>query len=129
MQIETVLLVDDDPDIRRVGELSLSTIGGWQTLTASSGDDALTISATQPVDIIVLDMMMPGRDGFSTLAALRATPQTAHTPVVFMTAKVQRSEVQSYLDAGATGVIAKPFNPMTLPDELRQVVATMGDIA
>lgn len=129
MQIETVLLVDDDPDIRRVGELSLGTIGGWQTLTASSGDDALAISASQPVDIIVLDMMMPGRDGLSTLAALRAAPETARTPVVFMTAKVQRSEVQSYLDAGATGVIAKPFNPMTLPDELRQVVATMGDIA
>jgi two-component system OmpR family response regulator len=129
MRIESVLLVDDDPDIRRVAEISLGTVGGWTTFTAISGDDALRLSATQPVDVIVLDMMMPGRDGLSTLAALRATPQTAHTPVVFMTAKVQRSEVQTYIDAGADGVIAKPFDPMTLPDELRRVVASLGDIA
>jgi len=122
MHIETVLLVDDDPDIRRVGELSLSKVGGWETLTAGSGDDALRVSASHPVDVIVLDMMMPGRDGLSTLEALRAAPETADTPVVFMTAKVQRGEVQSYLDAGANGVIAKPFDPMTLPDELRRVV-------
>ena len=129
MHIETVLLVDDDADIRRVGELSLSKVGGWETLTAASGDAALEMSASRAVDVIVLDMMMPGRDGLSTLEALRATPQTAETPVVFMTAKVQRGEVQSYLDAGANGVIAKPFNPMTLPDELRRVVAATGEVA
>lgn len=129
MHIGTVLLVDDDPDIRRVGELSLSTVGGFETLTACSGDDALEVSAARPVDVIVLDMMMPGRDGLSTLEALRAAPETANTPVVFMTAKVQRGEVQSYLDAGANGVIAKPFNPMTLPDELRRVVTNPGGAA
>ncbi|MFZ4515254.1 MAG: response regulator [Acidimicrobiia bacterium] len=122
MDIASVLLVDDDPDIRRIGELSFGVVAGWRTFTAPSGDVALELAALHPVDVIVLDMMMPGRDGISTLAALRTIPTASTTPVVFMTAKVQANEIQQYLDSGAHGVIAKPFDPMTVAEEVRQIV-------
>lgn len=65
--------------------------------------------------------MMPGMDGPTTLARLRAQPATAATPVVFMTAKVQPQEVQRYRELGAIDVISKPFDPMTLSDSIRAI--------
>jgi len=119
VEITRVLLVDDDPDIRMIGELSLSRVGGWETCTATSGIDALEqLAAGEHADVILLDMMMPGLDGLSTLQRMRAIPTVAPIPVLFMTAKVQRQEIAEYLAAGAQGVLPKPFDPMTLPAEI-----------
>ena len=118
-----VLLVDDDDDIRSIGELALVEVGGMHTVVASSGPMALEVAARDRPDVVLLDVMMPGMDGPTTLRRLREQPETAAIPVVFVTAKVQRHEVQRYLDLGAIGVIGKPFDPMTLPDELRAIVA------
>lgn len=122
MDIRTVLLVDDDPSIRAIGEVALTTIAGWEVTTASSGDEAVAIAIESPPDIVLLDVMMPGRDGLQTLAQLRGDTRTERIPVVFITAKVLPGEVGSYLDAGAQGVIAKPFDPIGLPDEIRRSV-------
>jgi CheY-like chemotaxis protein len=122
MAIRKVLLVDDEDDIRTIGRLSLSRVGGWETVLAASGAEAVTRAAAEKPDLILLDVMMPGMDGPTTFGQLRAHPDTAATPVIFMTAKVQKQEVARYLELGAVGVIAKPFDPMTLPGEIRRLV-------
>jgi len=122
MTIRKVLLVDDEDDIRTIGQLSLSRVGGWQTVLAASGAEAVTKAAAEQPDLILLDVMMPGMDGPTTLGQLRAQDSTARTPVIFMTAKIQKQEVARYLELGAVGVIGKPFDPMTLPAEIKKLL-------
>ncbi|MBN1208559.1 MAG: response regulator [Myxococcaceae bacterium] len=122
MTIRKVLLVDDEEDIRTVGRLSLSRVGGWETVLASSGAEALSRAAAEQPDLILLDVMMPGMDGPTTFAQLRAQEATARTPIIFMTAKIQKQEVARYLELGAVGVIGKPFDPMTLPSEIKRLL-------
>jgi CheY-like chemotaxis protein len=122
-EIRTVLLVDDDPDIRLIGELALAKVGGWQVVTASSGPEAVAVAGTACPDLVLLDMMMPGMDGMQTLRELRSHDGTAPIPVLFMTAKVLPSEIAAYRDAGAQGVIPKPFDPLALPDAIRRALA------
>jgi CheY-like chemotaxis protein len=122
MTIRKVMLVDDEDDIRTIGNLSLSRVGGWQTVLAASGAEAVSKAATERPDLILLDVMMPGMDGPTTLGRLRALEATATTPIIFMTAKVQKQEVARYLELGAVGVIGKPFDPMTLPSEIKRLL-------
>lgn len=117
-----VLIVDDEADIRRIGELSLQSVAGWDVLLAESGAQGLESAKAQNPDLILMDMMMPEMDGLTTLHELRRDPDLERTPVVFMTAKVQRDEISRYLEAGALGVVQKPFDPMTLPDEIRKML-------
>jgi len=117
-----VLIVDDEADIRRIGELSLQSIGGWQVLLAESGAEGIDTARAHRPDLILMDMMMPEMDGLTALEQLRKEPELESIPVVFMTAKVQREEISRYLEAGAMGVVHKPFDPMTLPDEIRRIL-------
>jgi CheY-like chemotaxis protein len=118
VEINKVLLVDDDPNIRKLAKMSLERVGRWAVEVASSGREALeVISIVQP-DVVLLDVMMPGLDGRTTLSQLKNTPHTAHVPVILMTAKVQSDELEQYLRIGAVGVIIKPFDPMSLPGEI-----------
>lgn len=121
-EIRKVLLVDDDEDIRVIGEMALQEVGGFGVVLAGSGADALELAASEQPDVIMLDVMMPQMDGLETFRRLAEQPTTAKIPVVFVTAKVQRHEVQRYLEMGAIGVICKPFDPMGLPGELRDIV-------
>lgn len=116
-----VLLVDDDPDIRRIGALCLRQLAGWDVIEAESGDECLQ-RADAALDVILLDVMMPGMDGPKTLRALRADPFLCDVPVIFLTASVLPAEVQSYLDLGASGVIAKPFDPMGLSARVEAIL-------
>lgn len=118
-----VLLVDDDPDIRKIGALSLVAVGGFLVEVAESGAEAIAKGAEQAPDLILLDIMMPGMDGVATLAELRKLPGLAGTPVVFFTARVQRAEVEELVALGAMGVIGKPFDPMTLASQVRALLA------
>ncbi|PRQ07521.1 response regulator [Enhygromyxa salina] len=121
-QINTILLVDDEPDIRTIAEMSLSHVGGWKTVLASSGAQALELAVTHKPDVILLDVMMPEMDGVATFKALAAQPETRDIPVIFMTAKVQSHEKERYVGFGAAGVIPKPFDPMQLPKEIRGIL-------
>ncbi len=127
MTKERVLVVDDDDDIRTVSEMALRHVGNFEVLAASSGAQAVGIAATDAPDLILLDMMMPGMDGVDTFKALKAQEASAAIPVIFMTAKVQTHEVESYLALGAIGVISKPFDPMTLADQIRAMVADRSE--
>lgn len=126
MPIEKVLLVDDDNDLRRIAQISLKNVGKWTVLLASSGAEALKIAIEQNPDVILLDVMMPGMDGPTTLSELRRNLRTASIPIIFLTAKVQTHEVDDYIDMGAIGVIAKPFDPMVLPNEIMQMLGAKG---
>jgi two-component system OmpR family response regulator len=119
--LKRILLVEDEADIRTVATLALQAVGGFTVASVSNGHEALEIAPTFVPDLILLDVMMPGLDGPATLHALRAQPQTAEIPVMFMTAKVQPQEVAELRALGALGVIAKPFSPMTLPTTINQL--------
>lgn len=114
-----VLLVDDEPDILAIARAALEFGGGFAVDACGSGLDALKRADACPPDIVLLDVMMPGLDGPSTLRELREKPATARVPVVFMTAKVQPEELRRYQSLGALAVIAKPFDPLSLARELR----------
>jgi two-component system OmpR family response regulator len=118
-RLKLVLYVEDDPDIQLVASMALEVVGGLGLRACSSGAEALRAAAECKPDLLLLDVMMPGMDGPATLAALRQLPNTAATPVIFMTAKVQASEVAHYRSLGALGVIAKPFDPMALAEQVR----------
>jgi two-component system OmpR family response regulator len=117
--LQRVLYVEDEPDIREVAQLALETVGGLTVKICASGEEALReVAAFQP-ELVLLDVMMPGMDGPGTLRALREKPELANVPVVFMTAKVQPDETAHFMALGALAVIAKPFDPMTLADQVR----------
>jgi CheY-like chemotaxis protein len=122
MKITKIMIVDDDGDICTVVELAARRVGGWGVVVAASGQEALAKARSERPDVILLDVMMPDLDGPATLAMLREEPSTAAIPVIFLTAKVQRPELERYMALGAIGVIRKPFDAMTLPDEVRRIV-------
>jgi CheY-like chemotaxis protein len=114
-----ILHVDDEPDIRELVELSLGLDPELSVKNCPSGSAALATAAEWSPDMILMDVMMPVMDGPQTLAHLRKSQSTAHIPVVFMTARAQTRELEHFLSLGATGVIPKPFDPMTLADAVR----------
>lgn len=122
-ELTRILYVEDDPDIQAIAMMVLETISGFTLKACSSGSEALENAVRFNPDLVLLDVMMPGMDGPETLKGLRNFPELASTPVVFMTAKVQPQEVEGYLNLGAVGVIAKPFDPMTLAQQLRDIWA------
>jgi CheY-like chemotaxis protein len=115
-----VLHVDDEPDIREVVEISLGLDPDFTVRSCPSGGDAITAAADWSPDLILLDVMMPGMDGPTTLARLRESPRTNEIPVVFMTARAQPRELEHFRALGAEGVISKPFDPLTLAASVRR---------
>ena len=122
VKIEKVMLVDDEPDIRMIGEVSLGDVGGWQVSLATSGQEALDKVASVKPDVILLDVMMPNMDGPTVLTQLKENADTGEIPVIFMTAKARESDIQHYMSLGAKGVITKPFDPMKLPEQVKSII-------
>jgi CheY-like chemotaxis protein len=121
MASRKILIVDDDDNIRFVAGMSLEQ--DWEVVEANGGQRALELAEEEKPDVILLDIMMPGMDGLETLSRLRAMSDFQDTPVIFMTAKVQTHEVGDYLKCGAAGLIAKPFDPMNLSNQISQIAA------
>jgi two-component system, NarL family, invasion response regulator UvrY len=117
-----ILIIDDEADIRSIARLSLSRVGGMEVIEAGSGLEGLQKAQDEKPDVILLDMMMPTMDGLETLAALRARPATASTPVIFLTAKAVGRQVDQTMSLGAAGVLIKPFDPRTLPRDVCALV-------
>jgi CheY-like chemotaxis protein len=114
-----ILLVDDEPDVREIVDISLGLDRELKTRACASGADALVTAAEWSPSLILLDVMMPFMDGPATLANLRKNPRTAHIPVVFLTARTQADEIAQYMSLGAEGVLSKPFDSMTLAASVR----------
>ncbi|WP_035714840.1 response regulator [Azorhizobium doebereinerae] len=115
----SVLYVDDEPDIREIVALALSLDPDMTAETAPSGAAALERAKAGGLDLILLDVMMPEMDGPTTLGLLRADPRTRDIPVAFVTARTQQHEVEHFRALGAVGVVAKPFDAMTLAQTVR----------
>jgi len=116
-----IMMVEDEPDIQAVARVALETVGGLLVEMCSSGKEALERAPEVRPQLILMDVMMPGMDGPSTLKELRARPDTKAIPIIFMTAKVQPQEVANFKMIGALGVIPKPFDPMTLAATVRSI--------
>lgn len=117
-----ILYVEDDPDIRVIARIALEDIGGFDIRSCGCGPEALEAIAHYRPDFLLLDVTLPDMDGPTLLGHLRRTSNGAAAPVIFMTARVQKSEVARYLALGAIDVIAKPFDPLTLPAKITQWV-------
>jgi CheY-like chemotaxis protein len=121
-----ILHVDDEPDIRELVEISLLLDPDLWVKSCGCGSEALTAAGEWKPDLILIDVMMPTMDGPETLKRLRQNEATAKIPVVFMTARAQTRELAYFLSLGAAGVIAKPFDPMTLAGALRKYAPAPG---
>lgn len=120
-EINKILLIEDEPDIQTIVTISLETIGGYKVKSCSSGYEALEIIKEYNPDLILLDVMMPGMDGPTTLKAIHEMPEFSSLPVIFMTAKAQAQEIYNYTNTGAIDVIIKPFDPMTLSNTIKNI--------
>jgi CheY-like chemotaxis protein len=117
-----VLIIDDEDDIREVAALSLESVAGWQVTTASSGAEGIRAAMNSKPDAILMDVMMPAMDGPTTFREMQKTPSIAHIPVVLLTAKVQGADQRRFAGLGVAAVLFKPFDPLTLADQLAQAL-------
>ena len=116
-----LLYVEDEADIREIAEFALED-EGFDILFCESGERALEQANDFQPEVILLDVMMPGMDGPTTLKNLREIPGLQTTPVIFLTAKVQPNEIQDFIAMGAVDVIPKPFDPMTLAEQIHNIL-------
>lgn len=117
-----LLYVEDEADIREIAEYALED-EGFDIVFCASGEQAMEQAGDFQPEVILLDVMMPGMDGPTTLKNLRDVPGLQTTPVIFLTAKVQPNEIQDFIALGAIDVIPKPFDPMTLAEQIREVLS------
>ena len=123
-----VLVVDDEEAIREIAALSLEAVGGHDVATAASGMEALARVSEDLPDAILLDVMMPGLDGPTTVSRLQRDPRTRDVDVILLTAKVQPSERHEFARlTGVRGIISKPFDPMTLSQQVADILGWQGD--
>lgn len=120
-ELNKVLCVEDEADIQIVAKMALESVGNFTVHMCGSGSDALTELPGFDPDIILLDVMMPGMDGPDTFRAIRRLDGYESVPIIFMTAKVMEEDREHYRSLGAAGIIAKPFDPMALPDQIREI--------
>jgi CheY-like chemotaxis protein len=121
-----ILVVDDDPDIRRIAGLALERIGRFRVVLAENGEAGLALAVSERPDLVLLDVSMPGADGPAILAALRAAEATRNLPVVFFTAASNDAEVARLRSLGAAGVVPKPFDVAELPRLVHAILAELG---
>jgi CheY-like chemotaxis protein len=124
-EVKRILYVEDEADIRAVAEIALKTVGGFELQICADGTEALDTAVAFAPDLLLLDVMMPGMDGPATLLSLWELEGVKGVPAIFMTAKVQAEEIESLKHLGAIGVIAKPFDPMILADQVTEMVASI----
>ena len=127
--LKKILHVEDEDDIRQITKLVLESIGGFEVESCSSGPAALEKVRDFMPDLMILDVMMPEMDGPMTLEALRKLPDFAAIPVIFMTAKAQPQELEQLIDLGAIDIIAKPYDPQTLSEQLHTVWAQHSNVS
>jgi CheY-like chemotaxis protein len=123
LDLQRILYIEDEEDIRTIALLALEAVGGFSVKACASGQAALDEAESFAPDLILCDVMMPGMDGPATIKALQQKPALAKVPVIFMTAKVQPTEVAHFKSLGVKEVVAKPFDPMTLAEQIRAIWA------
>ena len=118
--LKRIMHIEDDPSIQEVARVALEVVGGFEVRSCDSGADGLAAVDDFSPQLVLLDVMMPGMDGHEVCRRRKLSCMQG-VPIVFMTAKAQTQEVAAYRDLGAAGVIIKPFDPMTLSDQIREI--------
>ena len=121
---KSILVIDDQEDVRALIQLGLEMKAGWNVLNASSGEEGIEIAASQQPDVILLDLMMPDMDGRATLQRLKSNPITKQIPVILMTAKSKYSVEESFVGLEVAAIFTKPLRPLNLP---QQIIDAIGD--
>lgn len=122
-----MLLVDDDPEIRHLARIALERAGGHEVECAGTGEEALAAAAARRPDAVLLDVLLPDADGVDLLARLRGIEGMEEVPVVFLTGKSAAADRDRIASTDARGVVAKPFDPLSLAGEIDRLVgATPG---
>ncbi len=115
MAAKRILICDDDPVILRLVQVNLE-LEGYDVLLAHHGEEAFGVAVKEIPDLIILDIMMPRWDGYQTCQNLKATDETKHIPVVFLSAKAQQSDIDKGKEYGVDEYLTKPFDPADLID-------------
>ncbi len=123
MASKQILIIDDEADIREATQICLEITGQWEVLKASNGPEGIAIAKTATPDAILLDIMMPEMDGLAILQKLQEHAETRKIPVIILTAKAQSSEQRQFSQLNVSSVIAKPYDPMTLSDQISTALA------
>jgi CheY-like chemotaxis protein len=121
-----VLVCDDEAVLRKLVRATLEG-NDYAVVEASDGDEAVALARSAGPDLVLLDLMMPGRSGADVLAELRGDPATADLPVIVLTARTQAADRTAVKDAGAERYLAKPFSPLVLAQVVREVLDERGD--
>jgi CheY-like chemotaxis protein len=116
-----ILIADDEPHIRKLVSFTLGN-HGYEVLQATDGGEAVSLAKEHLPDLVLMDVMMPVMTGFDAVRMLREDPATAAIPVVMLSAKSQRAEVQEGMDCGATEYICKPFTPKDLVQRVGEIL-------
>ena len=116
-----ILVVDDDPTMVKLINVNLK-LNNYAVVEANSGEQALEIVAGETLDLVVLDIMMPGVDGWEVLRRIRCSRETEEMPVILVTAKTQDSDVIRGWEFGADEYVIKPFNPLLLVEVIKMVL-------
>lgn len=122
MSPRQILIVDDEDFIRELVQACLEDLAGWGTMTAASGEECLQLAQKQPFDAILLDMSMPGMDGFEVYKRLQSNPITQEIPVILLTARVLSSDRNHFDKMGVAGVISKPIELTTFTTEIAEIL-------
>lgn len=122
MAVKRVLVIDDEDDIREVAQASLEIMAGLKVISACSSREGLAKAEAEQPDAILLDVMLPDMDGITAFKHLQSNPATQHIPVIFLTAKVQDFDQRCFADLGVRAVIAKPFKPAKLADQMLKIL-------
>jgi CheY-like chemotaxis protein len=117
-----ILVVEDEEHLRELVQACLEDLGGWETLVAGSGQECLQILQTERPNAILLDLSMPGMDGFAVYEILQSDPITRSIPLILLTAKVLPSDRAKFAQMAVAGVITKPIQPITLTEEVAEIL-------
>lgn len=127
MPRQKILVIDDEERIREIVRVCLRDLGGWDVITANSGQQGLLKAKTESPEVILLDISMPDLDGFEFFAKLQQIPNCRETPVILLTAKVLQQDSDRFQKMDIAGVITKPFNPLTLADQVANLLSANPD--
>jgi CheY-like chemotaxis protein len=122
MSAKRILVIDDEKNLCSVIQACLEHLGGWTVLSTLSSSEGRLLAETQLPDAILLDVMMPDMDGVALFSLLQNNALTRGIPVIFLTAKVQAMDLSEFADLGVAGVIAKPFDPLSLAQQVAEIL-------
>lgn len=122
MATKSILLIDDEASVRELVEACLNDLAGWDVETVASAQEGLRWLNAKHPDVILLDVLMPGMDAITFLHKLREIPSCQSLPVILLTVRARWFTSQKLQEMGVVEAIAKPFNPVTLPNTIANVL-------